>query len=818
MKTLYQKAAFYFLITLFAFLGFSCTSKIEISERNIDFNGEWKFRIAELEDAHNPEFDDSSWKTVDLPHDWSTEDYNLQDSLHVGPFFKNEPRGADIGYLRTGTCWYRKEWKTPKGLGENQVILNFDGVQTQMELWINGKLVGENMYGYSPLNFNITEYLNKSGKTNVLAVKTVNSGENSRWFAGGGIYRPVRISILHPVSVADWGLFVTTPAVTKSQATINYQVKINNFSAETQNIRFEAIATGPDEQVIEIGSGSEKIESPGVTINVNGSIDNPQLWEIDNPHLYRAVIKLFIDEELKDEYTTTFGIRSIEYSAGTGFLLNGREILMKGACLHHDNGILGAAAFRDAEYRRVRIMKENGFNAIRTSHNPPSEDFLNACDEYGMLVIDEAFDHWVKPKRPNDYSNYFEEWYKKDIQAMVLRDRNHPGIVMWSFGNEVQERADPEGIEVGKKLIAAIKEYDTTRPVTQAICGFWDNPGREWDYSAGAFEICDIGGYNYQYQQYESDHLKYPERIMYGSEAVAMQAWEHWEMVKKHSYVIGDFVWTGMDYIGESGIGHTIRSEDPNAKAHGLQPWPWYNAWCGDIDLTGNKKPQSFYRDVVWGESRLEMLVQRPMEEGFTEITSFWGWPEEMKSWTWPGSDNKKMKVRVYSSYPKVRLELNGNTIGEKVIRSKDKYIAEFSVPYQPGTLKAIGLSGDSILESQILRTAGALKNINLVPESNELRADRNSLIYIQVEARDETGTLLPDASTSLTVEVSGAAELLAAGNASPTLQGSFRDASFELFRGRGLIIIRSTGTHGEAHVKVSGEEVIAEWGVESEE
>ncbi|MCK4748449.1 MAG: glycoside hydrolase family 2, partial [Bacteroidales bacterium] len=376
----------------------------------------------------------------------------------------------------------------------------------------------------------------------------------------------------------------------------------------------------------------------------------------------------FANGEEVDRYQQLFGIRSIEYGVEDGFLLNGKEVLMKGACMHHDNGLLGAAAFKDAEYRRVQVMKENGYNAIRTSHNPPSEHFLNACDEIGMLVIDESFDHWVNPKRPNDYSNYFEEWHIKDVQAMVYRDRNHPSVVMWSFGNEVKERADPEGIEIGKTLKSLIKEVDNTRPVTQAVCFFWDNPGKEWDYSAGAFSMLDIGGYNYQFLEYESDHQLYSERLMYGSETFPAQAWENWEMVKRLKYVLGDFIWTGMDYIGESGIGHNRLVGDQPSRGSFLKPWPWYISWCGDIDILGNQKPQSYYRDILWEESKLEMMVVRPVPEGMRSVISMWGWYDELNSWNWEGFEGKPIKVKVYTSYPVVRLELNGEIIGTRTL------------------------------------------------------------------------------------------------------------------------------------------------------
>jgi beta-galactosidase len=786
-------------------LTFSCNNSKADFERNLDFNPGWKYMVANMESASDPSLDDSDWKSVDLPHDWSIEDYEIQDSEHIGPFYKDQPMGGDIGFMRTGTCWYRKVWRTPASLNDKQAILNFDGVQTQMELWINGKMVGNNVYGYSPLNFNITEFLASPGEENLIAVKTVNTGENSRWFAGAGIYREVNLSILDPISVADWGVGISCTDVSKEAASVNIEVTINNFNSESTDLSCETMVKGPEQSELKLETITTTIEAEGkARLKLSAVIKDPSLWDMDNPNLYTLEVSLFVDGKKTDTHSTSFGVRSIYYSADKGFLLNGEEVLMKGGCLHHDNGILGAAAFKDAEYRRVQIMKNNGFNAIRTSHNPPSAYFLEACDELGMLVIDEAFDHWIKPKRPNDYTNYFEEWHKKDIQAMVLRDRNHPSIVMWSFGNEVPERGDPEGIEIGEKLVAAIKEIDSTRPTTQAVCLFWEHPDKTWDYSEGAFSMLDVAGYNYQHPFMEEDHEKFPERIMYGSESFPVKAWESWKLVEKHKYVVGDFVWTGMDYIGESAIGKTDLIDDKTNKAVDKNMWP-FNAWCGDIDLIGNKKPQSYYRDILWGESKLEILVHQPIPQGYHEEISRWGWPEEVKRWNWPGQEDKQMSVRVFSIYPTVRLELNGEIIGEKNINDEDMYITEFKVPYQTGTLKAVGLIDGEVKESKDLNTAGEVKNISLVPEKSKIEAHRNSLVFIQVEGRDNEGVLNSIASDFLEITVSGPAELIAAGNASPYVQKGFQDSKMPLFRGKGLIILRSTGDTGEVVVTVKG-------------
>lgn len=804
----FNKTPFLNILLLFLTVSSISCKREAISDffRDADFNAQWQFHMGDIRDPSTAMTDEPGWIKVHLPHDWSIIDYEVQDSLHAGPFFKDLPGGADVGYLRDGIGWYRKEYVSPDGSEGKQLMLNFDGVQTQMELWVNGILIGEHVYGYTPFQFDIASALNPPGENNVIAVKTINKGENSRWFAGAGLFRPLSLSLLQPVAISPWGVFVTTSEISGDQATVNIDIALANKREVAVTVSGEIVIVSPGNQQVKISTETFTVAAnSNATLSASTSIENPELWDINQPQLYRAEANLYVDAKKVDTYISTFGIRSIEYTVEDGFLLNGKEILMKGACMHHDNGLLGAAAFPEAEYRRVKRMKENGYNAIRTSHNPPSASFLDACDEIGMVVIDESFDHWVKPKRPNDYSNYFEEWHISDVKAMVYRDRNHPSVVMWSFGNEIQERSDPNGVEIGKQLAKAIKEVDDSRPVTQAVCHFWDNPGKEWDYSEGAFSMLDIGGYNYQFLNYEPDHLKFPERMMYGSESVPQDAWENWELVKRHKYVMGDFVWTGMDYIGESGIGHHYLV-DKGAKEEwaSLKGWPWYVAWCGDIDILGNKKPQSLYRDVLWGESHLEVLVSTPIVEGKESRLSYWGWYDELDSWNWEGYEGMAIKVKVYSSYPEVSLELNGKTVGISKIDSLDKFVAHFELPYQPGELKASGMSEGKEMESVILRTAGQAAKLVLIEEQKEISADHNSLAFINIQALDLQGNPVVMDDAELKVTISGPAILQAAGNAAPTHQGSFTDDSFKLFRGKGMVIVRSTGVPGSITVDLT--------------
>jgi beta-galactosidase len=534
------------------------------------------------------------------------------------------------------------------------------------------------------------------------------------------------------------------------------------------------------------------------------TINQPNLWSVSSPEQYQAKITLKTDGKIIDQYVQKFGIRTVEVSAEKGFVLNGEAIELKGGCMHHDNGLLGAAAFNRAEERRVQLMKANGFNAIRTSHNPPSEAFLDACDRLGMLVIDETFDIWQRTKNPQDYHRFFNEWWRKDVESMIMRDRNHPSIIMWSIGNEINERADTSGVRIGKAIIGHIKSLDDSRPFTNAICEFWDIPGMKWEATANAFEILTVGGYNYQYLRYETDHEKYPERIMMGTESVPKDAYGNWEQVEKHPYVIGDFVWTGMDYLGETGIGHTqyFGKDDKDVFA---MPWPWFNAWCGDVDIIGDKKSQMIYRDVIWGNSKLEMNVHAPIPEGKTEVVSYWGWPDEYPHWNWNGNEDKVLQVSIYTRGDSVSLSLNGREIGSKAVSAATKLTATFDVSYEPGELKAVAYENGREIAQKIFKTTGTSAAIRLTPDRPVISADRNDLSFITIEIVDEFGQVVADATNQISITISGDGEMAGSGNACPYDMKSFGKKDISTFHGKAMVIARPYAKAGKIRVSVSG-------------
>jgi len=808
-----MKSCLYSLMVIL-FLLVSCSQNKNQIKREVSFNNNWKFIRSDVPNGQAEELDDSNWRTLNLPHDYSIEDLpdqqasqpEKEDVKQIGPFSEMSAGGASTGHTVGGTAWYRKHFTLNKEDEGKIIQILFDGVYMNADFWLNGKHLGNHPYGYTAFAYDLTHFLHPIGQENVLAVQVKNEGKNSRWYSGSGIYRNVTLIKTNPVRIGLWKTYITTPEVSAEKATVNMETRIANDAGKQKDFKINIQLLNPKGNVVaetESNINLDVAESKLFQTNLN--VEKPELWSTENPTLYTAVIQLIDKNKVFDETQEKFGIRSIKFSPETGFMLNGKSVLLKGGCMHHDNGPLGSAAFKRAEFRRVRIMKENGFNAIRTAHNPPSKAFLDACDELGMLVLDEAFDQWQRPKNPQDYNLYFDDWWEKDIESMVLRDRNHPSVIIWSIGNEINERADSSGLAIARKLKQKILSMDKTRPVTQAICHFWDHPERGWDDTAPAFAQMDVGSYNYRWQDYEPDHEKFPERIMTGTESFPMEAFENWQMVEKHPYIIGDFVWTGMDYLGESGIGSTRLD---NEKNQFLPPWPWFNANCGDVSILGYKKPQMYFRDVVWRNSDLEMMVHAPVPEGRKEVVSRWGWPEEWKSWNWYGNEGKPLQVSVYTRCDEVRLELNGKLIGTKKVSDETNLTAHFNVPYQPGELTAIGLTNGKETTRQTLETAGKPYALKIEAERDTITANINELAYFNVKVVDENGILVPNAVVPVKFEIQGSGRLQAVTNGNPTDMKSFQQPNVNTYRGRCQLIVRSSGSKGEIAVKAASEKL----------
>ena len=541
---------------------------------------------------------DSAWEfsydgktiSVDVPHDWA---------IAFAPDPATGASGTDGGWYPGGKGKYRKKFATPKG---EIVKLHFEGLYQRATVTVNGRKAGQHAYGYTPFTVDVTPYLNHDKRPNEVVVDVDNSEQpNCRWYTGSGIYRHVWLETMPALHLAENGVFVTTPEVSSDSALVKVEATVENESDCDRNA---LVAIGAGQMMVSVPARRSK------TVSTSFVIRNPHLWSPDDPYRYQLNAELKENGKVIHRQTVDYGIRSCSFDAERGFVLNGQPLLINGACVHHDDGVLGAMAFDAAEVRKVRQMKEAGFNLIRTSHNPTTRAFLDACDSIGMLVIGEVFDGWRTAKTPYDYSTLIDSCYREDIRAMVERDRNHPSIICWSIGNEVIERKDIRVITTARQLKQAVLDYDKTRPVTEALCA-WD---ADWEIYDPHFDVLDIGGYNYMIFKHATDHQRNPKRVMWQTESFPRDAFKNWQLVHDYPYIVGDIVWTGLDYLGESGIGRNYyEGERPGEHwVEGGMP-EWHGAYCGDVDITGWRKPISHYREILWNDSDdLYMAVREP--------------------------------------------------------------------------------------------------------------------------------------------------------------------------------------------------------------
>ncbi|HQG78601.1 MAG TPA: glycoside hydrolase family 2 TIM barrel-domain containing protein [Bacteroidales bacterium] len=762
------------------------------------FDKEWRFHRGGKQGAEAMDFNDTSWRVLDLPHDWSIEDIPGTRS----PFDSLAISQVSGGYTTGGTGWYRKSFTVPETYRGKKVYIQFDGIYMNSDVWLNGRHLGNHPYGYTSFWYDLTGQL-IPGEVNVIAVQVKNEGQNSRWYSGSGIYRHVWLRVTDPVHFEQWGVRVTTPEVSPQEASVNIRASVKNESGTYANVRLVTTLIGPDgTTVLRISSSAGLEPGHNQTITCDTILKSPRLWSTESPVMYKAVTELLSNERPTDHQVTDFGIRSIAFSPAKGFLLNDSQLKLKGGCVHHDNGPLGARAFDRAEERRVELLKACGYNAIRCAHNPPSPAFLDACDRLGMLVIDEAFDMWRLGNNPYDYHLWFDEWWEKDIENMISRDFNHPSVIMWSIGNEIKEMENPDVIAVAKRLASRVRILDPSRPVTAAV----NHLRPEKDPFFACLDIC---GYNYAASGdhgitniYQFDHNRVQDRIMYGSESYPMAAFTSWMLVLDNDFVIGDFVWTAFDYIGEASIGWRGYWQE--------NFYPWNLAYCGDIDICGWKRPQSFYRDVLWEKNKLSLFVTPP-DPTFPlnpnkQEWSRWEWYDVASDWNWPGMEGKPMKVTVYSSCETVELFLNKRSLGKKNTARSTQYMAEWEVPYAPGIIEAVGYSGKKRVNAARLQTAGNVRAINLIPDRQVIKADGNDLCYVTVEMTDGNGFRNPKADALLNFSVEGNGSIVAVHNANPISTESFLLPHRKAWQGRCLVIIKSDGQAGDIRLTVSSE------------
>ncbi len=745
-------------------------------------------------DAYESDLDTSKWQTIQLPHDWSIE-------LPTDP---QAPAKGGGGYFPAGTGWYRHEFRAPESWRDQRVSVEFEGVYRNAEVWMNGFSMGKHNYGYTPFRYDLTKHL-KWGEKNTLAVRVDNSEQpNSRWYSGSGIYRHVWLHVTNPVYIEDEGISITTSQAAEEAALIACEVEVTNDTDEQRQCEVVInILDSKDNMVASasinclVGSRSQSALAQKITI------PKPKLWSPEFPFLYTAQFQLVSGDRLLDSSSIQFGIRTVEVSASQGLLLNGKSVLLCGANVHHDNGPLGAAAFDRAETRKVEILKAAGFNAVRTAHNPPSKTFLEACDRLGLLVVDEAFDGWAAKKTRYDYGRVFHDRWKSDLEAMVRRDRNHPSVVMWSIGNEVYERGNSEGLAISKAMTQSVRELDTTRPVTAGINGLGEKGN--WTQLNPLFDTLDVAGYNYELQRHSEDHLGSPDRVIMSAESYPRDVYAGWRAAANNPYVIGDFVWSGFDYLGESGIGRVFPPNEEMLPHWEGSHYPWHGAICGDIDFTGWRKPLSHYRNIVWDRGeKLYVAVHVPAPNNEDWQLSAWAHEPTMPSWTWTGHEGEVMTVEVYSRFPSVCLYLNDKLIGEKPTALENEFHTEFKTAYVPGTLRATGVMNGSEQEEIVLTTAGKPSSIRLIPDRSTLSADGQDLSFVLVEIVDEDDRLCPQSEAVVEYQLSGVGTLAAIGNGNLSTRETYQANPRQVFHGKSLVVVRSSETPGTIEIEAS--------------
>lgn len=781
-------------------------------------------------------------KIVNLPHD-----FTIETDTHP-----EAPGGQLTGYYGGGGGTYTKILDIPEEYSGKRVLVEFDGVYMNATVELNGHMVTRHHYGYTPFHADLTSYM-KPGKKNRLSVIVNNAAQpNSRWYSGSGIYRHVDLLYAPKVHIAPWGIYAYTSHIVNGTAFVTVETTVENHTAEPKNLWVD-IMIEKESCGSESGIGRVKVYIPAGQKSIGRvtiPVENADIWDIDCPNLYKITAQLTDKNTIFDIDSTIFGIRTITVDTKNGFMLNGRTVKLKGGCVHHDNGILGAASFKDSEYRKMKLHKDNGYNAIRCAHNPPSRDMLDACDRLGLLVINEAFDVWTMEKNTHDYSQYFEENWEADMESFILRDRNHPSIIMWSTGNEIPERGGmSNGYMWAAKLANKVRELDPTRPIINSLCSFFNGLEDEdmtefyeellkesqnnlgqglqnidnefgkkvWrDYTEAFAAPLDVVGYNYLNYHYEDAITRFPNRVICGTESKPMEMDKYWNDVERFPHVIGDFTWTSHDYIGEAGLGKALYVEPEEAadayrKLH-ISEYPWRLAYAADFDLCGFPRPQLAYRRIVWGSDDTFIASHNPKNHGKTEVLGRWGWPECENAWSWNGYEGKLVQVDVYSAAEEVELILNGKSLGKKPAGKENRFTAKFDLTYEPGTLEAISYMDGKKVSSDLLRTAGAPANIRIVPDKKELIADGQSLCFAVVEIIDAEGNLVPTAEMKATAKVEGAATLAAFGTGNPQTTENYTKGQFTSYKGRLLAILRAGYEPGmsELTVNVEGLETVS--------
>jgi beta-galactosidase len=750
-------------------------------------------------------------------------------------------------YFPGGTWEYRKSFELAPEDAGSAIVLEFDGVYRDARVRVNDTLVAQRPSGYSDFTVQVDHLLRYGGSNEVKV--DARAHDDSRWYSGGGIYRSVWWLQGGRVHLAPGGLQVATPEIDDDVAVVAVSAVVRNQSIATSSAVLRVEVLRPDGIVV-AGAEAPVTTVPGdaLTARQRLCVPTPRRWGPDHPSLYTCRATLRDGEDVLDEESTTFGIRSLSVDPARGLRINGEPVLLRGACVHHDNGPLGAATIDRAEERRVELLKEAGFNAIRSAHNPLSKPMLDACDRLGVLVMDETFDMWTQSKSEHDYALRFPDWWEADVEAMVRKDVNHPSVIMYSIGNEIPEAGTPMGARVGRAVAEKIRSLDTTRFVTEAISGLLvggsellaqlaegrtEGPGEERETgvntamtqitdrlnelmnapivaenSAQTASYLDVAGYNYMETRLATDGALYPNRVIVGSETHPAAIGTAWAAVREHAHVIGDFTWTGWDYLGEAGIGRTNYGELGSGAAPQsfLGEYPWLTAWCGDIDITGHRRPQSYYREIVFGQRADPYLaVERPEHHGKVAAGTPWSWGDVVSSWSWAGHEGAPVTVEVYADADEVELVVNGHSVGRLPSGATQRYRSKFETVYEPGLIEAVAWREGIECGRMALRSATGSVRLAADVDRPVIAAHPGDLAFVSLTLLDTQGTMHVGCDRRIDVLVDGPGVLQGLGSANPSTEEGFTGASCTTFDGRALAVIRPTGA-GRIIVRVTAE------------
>ncbi|MCR5321135.1 MAG: DUF4982 domain-containing protein [Lachnospiraceae bacterium] len=778
---------------------------------------------------------------------------NLPPDGMIGmPVREDAPARSDSGYFVGGTTNYTKKIMIPAEWSGDCVGLSIDGAMMNVTVDVNGCKVGNQHYGYAPFYVDLTDYVTFGAENRITINCNTSMHVNSRWYTGSGLYRGVQLCHGPRVHVTEGGVYIRTREVAEDTAYLEALVEVENATLENRlaEVTICLCEEGTEQvvctakRVMQINAGKE--EKARMAVNLK----NPKLWDAENPNLYQVKVQVknlgvyrthLIPEDSTevDETETLFGVRTITVDANRGLRINGKTVKLKGGCLHHDNGLLGSVSLYDAEARKIAILKEVGFNAVRTAHNPPSSAFIEACDRLGMYVFDEAFDAWGMAKRGGDYSQFFATDWEKDLTAFVERDRNHPSVILWSTGNEIPERGGLDnGYTLATRLAEKIRELDPSRPVSNGICSLWaglddeimKDQSQKQNSADGLHDLTwetvtepftnglDVVGYNYMEDIYERDHEIFPERVILGSENFPKMIGFRWPLVERLPYVIGEFTWTAWDYIGEAGIGKAdyIEKDDPRIETGGwylmppnASPFPWRLASDADVDITGHVLPQGAYRRIAFGSEETRVYSMHPDSFDKVEMTTLWGFPAVRPNWNYAGYENKPVKLVVFSRAEEVEVLINGVSLGRKPVVSEPPMpnTATFETVYAPGKVEAISYRKGEVISRDVLETTGEAVAIRLVPEKKEMAANGHELLYVGIEVVDEKGRVVPDAEVELTATAEGQTGncyLAGFGSANPVTEDNYTDGETTTYRGRAMAILRSGYEIGTVTLQVS--------------